>query len=136
MSKIVLSVSERWVPDSRVESLADFAARIGSSLLVVHVVYGAEQSGAEVSPGERILEQVAALFKSKKIKTETLLLFSDDVADAIVKTAAEHAGTMIVLGLSSKGMLARLIEGNVAQEVIKSTRVPVLLLPPDWKGEI
>jgi nucleotide-binding universal stress UspA family protein len=39
---------------------------------------------------------------------------------------------MIVLGLSSKGMLTRLIEGNVAQEVVRGARVPVLLLPAEW----
>ena len=43
---------------------------------------------------------------------------------------------MILLGLSSKGMITRLIEGNVAQEVIKNARVPVLLLPADWTNPI
>jgi len=58
------------------------------------------------------------------------------VADATVKTAAEHGVTLILLGLSTKGMLTRLIEGNVSNEVIKQTRTPVLLLPPEWTGDI
>ena len=47
---------------------------------------------------------------------ETLFLFSDDIAAAILKVADEHRVTMIILGLSSKGMLTRLIEGDVARK--------------------
>lgn len=136
MSKILLAVSERWVPDARVDAIADYARRLGAGVLAVHVVYGSEGHATDVSPGERILTQVAGQLKARDVKAETLLLFSDDAADAIVKTATEHACSLVLLGLSSKGMLARLIEGNVAQEIIKSTRIPVLLLPPDWKGAI
>ena len=136
MSKILLAVSDRWIPDDRVDAIADFAQRMDSSIVVVHVIYGREGSGAEVTPGERILEQIAGKLRGKQAKVETLLLFSDDIANATVKTASEHGCTLIVLGLASKGMLARLIEGNVAQEVIRATKTPVLLLPPDWKGEI
>ncbi|MEI8196565.1 MAG: universal stress protein [Phycisphaerae bacterium] len=136
MSKIVLSVSERWVPDGRVEAIADFANRMHASILVVHVAYGTEGPAPDKSAGERVLEQVAQVLKARQLVVETLLLFSDSIPAAVVKTASEHGGSMILLGLSSKGMLARLIEGNVAQEIIKTTRVPVLLLPPDWKGEI
>ncbi len=136
MSKILLAISDRWVPDARVDAIADFAQRMDSNILVVHVVYGSEGSGAEVSPGERILDQIAGRLRTKGAKVETLLLFSDDIANATVKTAGEHGCTMIVLGLASKGMLARLIEGNVVHEVIRSTKTPVLLLPVDWHGEI
>ena len=136
MSKVLLAISERWVPDARVAAIASLVKRLGASVLVTHVVYGTEGSGAEVSPGERILTQIATQLKAAEIKVETLLMFSDDVADATVKTAAEHGVTLILLGLSTKGMLTRLIEGNVSNEVIKQTRTPVLLLPPEWTGDI
>jgi nucleotide-binding universal stress UspA family protein len=70
------------------------------------------------------------------VKVETLFLFSDNVGAAILKTAEEHRATMIMLGLSSKGVLTRLIEGNVANEVIKGAGIPVLLLPADWVNPI
>src|SRR5579862_8426616 len=126
MSKVLLAISERWVPDSRVGVIASFVKRLGASVLVTHVVYGTEGSGAEVSPGEKILAQIAMQLKAAEIKVETLLLFSDDIADATVKTAQEHGVSIIMLGLSSKGMLTRLIEGNVSNEVIKQTRIPVM----------
>ena len=48
-----------------------------------------------------------------------------------------HAGFFLELtARGSKGVLTRLIEGNIAQEIVKGARVPVLLLPPDWKSPI
>jgi nucleotide-binding universal stress UspA family protein len=136
MSKIVLAVSDRWVPDARVDALGDFSAKLNGSILAVHVAYGSEASGADVTPGERVLEQIARQLRARNAKVETLFLFSDDLGQAILKTAEEHKATMIVLGLSSKGVLTRLIEGNVAQEIIRGARIPVLLLPPDWMSPI
>ena len=136
MSKVLLAVSDRWVPDVRIDALGDFVQRLGGSLLAVHVAYGSEASGAGVQPGEKVLEEIAKQLRGKNIKIDTLFLFSDDVAAALLKTAEEHRATMIVLGLSSKGMLTRLIEGNLAQEVIRGSRMPVLLLPPDWMNPL
>jgi nucleotide-binding universal stress UspA family protein len=134
MSKILLAVSDRWVPDARVDAIGNFVQRLGGSLLAVHVAYGTEASGAGVQPGERVLEQIAQQLRNANVKVETLFLFSDNIGAAVVKTAEEHHATIIMLGLSEKGMLTRLIEGNIAQEVIRSTRIPVLLLPPDWQS--
>jgi nucleotide-binding universal stress UspA family protein len=136
MNKIVLAVSDRWTPDARVDSIADFASRLGHSIIAVHVAYGTEGSGADTIPGEQVLEQVAAQLRAKGVRAETLLLFSDDLGEAILKTAEEHKATMLILGLSSKGMLTRLIEGNVANQIIRGARMPVLLLPPDWSTPI
>jgi nucleotide-binding universal stress UspA family protein len=132
MSKVLLAVSERWVPDVRVDAIGDFVQRLGGSLLAAHVAYGSEGSGAGVQPGEKVLEQIAKQLRDKGVKTETLFLFSDDVGAAILKTAEEHGATMIMLGLSSKGMLTRLIEGNLVQEVVRGSHMPVLLLPAEW----
>lgn len=139
MSKIVLAVSERWVPDSRVDAIADFAARLGDTILAVHVAYGTEPGGASgeaAVPGEKTLEQITARLKTKGVKTESLLLFSDDLGAALLHVAEEHKASLIILGLAAKGMLTRLLEGNIAQSVIRSTKVPVLLLPPEWAGEL
>ena len=40
--------------------------------------------------------------------------------------------TLIVLGMTGKNVFARLLAGNVPVELIKNTKIPVLLLPPDW----
>src|SRR4051812_3669268 len=105
MSKILLAVSDRWVPDSRVDAIGDFAQRLECPVLAVHVAFGTEASGADVTPGERVLEQVGKQLRGKNAKVETLMLFGDDLGQAILTTAEQHKASMIVLGLSSKGML-------------------------------
>ena len=136
MSKLLLAVSDRWVPDARVDVIGDFVQRLGGSVLAVHVAYGSEANGAGVQPGERLIDRIAQQLRSKNVKTETLFLFSDNIGAAILKTAEEHRATVIVLGLSDKGVLTRLIEGNISQEVIRGARIPILLLPPDWMNPI
>ena len=136
MGKILLAVSDRWVADSRVDAIGDFAQRLDYPVLAVHVAFGIEKTGGSSMSGERIVEQIAAQLRIKQPKVETLMMFSDDLGQAILKTAEEQKVTMIILGLSSKGMLTRLIEGNVAQSIIKGASMPVLLLPSDWTGPI
>lgn len=136
MTKMLLAVSEQWVADQRVDAIARWAQRMDADLLAVNVIFAADRAPAGKAPGEEILEQVAQRLKAVYPRVDTLLLFSDDVADAILKTAAEHQATIIVLGLSNKGVLARIIEGNIPQELIRNCKLPVLLLPPDWQGEI
>lgn len=136
MSKIVLAISGRWVADGRLGSIAAFAQRLDKSILAVHVAYGSDNSAAEMTEGEKVLGELATALREKGATVETQFLFADDVAAAIIKLVEEHDATMIMAGLSTKGMLTRLIEGNVVQEIIRTTSVPLLLLPPEWDGEI
>lgn len=136
MGTMVLAVSDRWVADARIDALAEFARKLDHALLVLHVVYATEGSVAEKTPGERVLDQIATALRAKGNKVETLLLIADDIGAAIAKTADERRAALILVGLSSKGMLTRLIEGNAAQEIIRSARVPVLLLPGDWNAQL
>ena len=74
--------------------------------------------------------------QERHIAVQTLLMFSDDIARAILNTALEREVTVIVLGLTGKNVFARLLAGNVPVELIKNTKIPVLLLPPDFAGSI
>jgi nucleotide-binding universal stress UspA family protein len=66
------------------------------------------------------------------VLVQTLLMFSDDIARAVLNTATEREISLIVLGLTGRNVFARLLSGNVPVELIKNTKVPVMLLPPDW----
>ena len=82
------------------------------------------------SRGENGLEMVAAApsnFSSSRSGCE---------ARAVMNTAAEREATLIVLGLTGKNVFARLLAGNVPVELIKNTKIPVILFPPDWTGEL
>ncbi|HTV48788.1 MAG TPA: universal stress protein [Phycisphaerae bacterium] len=136
MSKILLAVSEQWTVDKRIDALGQWANRLDAPILVVHVVAGMAENEGQESSGEQTLKQVTARLRQSTPRVESLLLFANDLVDALLKTAQEHQITMIVLGLSRQGVIERLIEGNVQRAVLNSSRLPVLALPPDWDGTI
>ena len=43
---------------------------------------------------------------------------------------------MIILGVTGKGVFARMLASNIPMEIIKQSPVPVLLIPPDWNGTL
>ncbi len=136
MSKILLAVSEQWMVDKRIDALGRWANRLDAPVLVVHVVVGLSETSRQETPGERALKLISEQLKKTTPRVESLLLFSNDLVDALLKTAQEHQVTMIVLGLSRQGMLERLIEGNLPRAILNISHLPVLALPPEWDGTI
>lgn len=138
MSRILVAVSSPWASQRLVEPVADLAKRMGAEVLVAHV---SRPSGGQLREQEQADGEAAVRLLSEKLQehgaaVQTLLMFSDDIARAILNTAAEREITLIVLGLTGKNVFARLLAGNVPVELIKNTKVPVLLLPPDWSGAL
>jgi len=133
VSRILVAVSSALAAQRVVEPLADLARRLSGEVLCVHVSRpsGGQMREQEQADGETAIRILADGLAARNVPTQTLLMFSDDVARAIINTAAEHKITLIVLGLTGKNMFARLLAGNVPVELIKNTKVPVLLLPPE-----
>ena len=134
MSRILVAVSTAWASQRLVEPVADIATRMKAEVVVAHISRpsGGQLREQEQSDGEAALKLLADKLKGRGIEVQTLLTFADDIAHAILNTAAERNVTMIILGLTGKNVFARLIAGNVPVELIRETRVPVLLIPPDW----
>jgi nucleotide-binding universal stress UspA family protein len=138
MSRILIAVSSPWAAQKVVDPLADLAKRINAEVLVVHVSRpsGGQMREQEQADGEAAITLLREKLQEKGITVQTLLMFSDDIARAVLNTAAEREVTLIVLGLTGKNVFARLLAGNVPVELIKNTKVPVLLLPPDFSGSL
>src|SRR5262245_17729333 len=138
MSRIMVAVSTPWASQRLVDPVAELAKRLEAEVLVVHV---SRPSGGQIREQEQADGEAAVRFLSEKLQdrgaaVQTLLMFSDDIARAILNTAAEREITLIVLGLTGKNIFARLLAGNVPVELIKNTKIPVILLPPDWDRAI
>ncbi len=136
MSRILIAVSSPWAAQKVIEPLADLAKRLAAEVLVVHVSRpsGGQMREQEQADGEAAISLLREKLQEKNITVQTLLMFSDDIARAVLNTAAEREVTLIVLGLTGKNVFARLLAGNVPVELIKNTKVPVILLPPDFAG--
>ena len=134
MSRILVAVSSPWASQRLIETVADLAKRLDAEILVVHVSRpsGGQLREQEQADGEQAVRLLSEKLQERGAAVQTLLMFSDDIARAILNTAAEREISVIVLGLTGKNVFARLLAGNVPVELIKNTKIPVLLLPPDW----
>jgi len=134
MSRILIALSTAWAAEKATEPVGDLARRLGAEVLVVHVSRpsAGQMREQEQADGEAAINKLRATLQDRGVVVQTLLLFSDDIARAILNTAVEREATLNVLGLTGKNVFARLLAGNVPVELIKNTKIPVLLLPPDW----
>lgn len=138
MTRLLVAVSSPWAAQKIVDCITDLAKRMSAEVLVVHVSRpsGGQMRDQEQADGEAAISFLRGHLEKNGITVQTLLMFSDDIARAVLNTATEHDVSMIVLGLTGKNVFARLLAGNVPVEMIKNTKIPVLLLPPDWSRNI
>jgi len=138
MSRILVAVSSPWAAQKVVDPVALLASQLNAEVLVVHVSRpsAGQMREQEQADGEAAISLLREQLQQRDVAVQTLLLFSDDIARAILNTASERDVSLICLGLTGKNVFARLLAGNVPVELIKNTRIPVLLLPPDWNGSL
>jgi nucleotide-binding universal stress UspA family protein len=138
MTRLLVAVSSPWAAQKILDCMTDLAKRMSAEVLVVHVSRpsGGQMRDQEQADGEAAISFLRTALEKNGVTVQTLLMFSDDIARAVLNVATEHEVSMIVLGLTGKNVFARLLAGNVPVELIKNTKIPVLLLPPDWSGSI
>lgn len=132
-SRILAAVSSPYAAERVASALVDLASRLGAEVLVVHVSRPStgQMREQEQADGEAAIAALKQRLLEANVPTQSLLLFSDEIPDAILSVAADRQCTLICLGMTGKNVFARLLAGNVPVELIKNTRLPVLLLPPD-----
>ena len=80
--------------------------------------------------GKEIVRKSAALAQQSGLKPETVLIDSVGrrAADAVVKEARKWGADTIVLGTHGRRGLKRLVMGSDAEEIVRTSPVPVLLV--------
>src|SRR6478736_9694699 len=132
MSRILVAISSPLASEKVADPVAGLAKQLSAEVLVVHVSRpsGGQMREQEQADGESAIRLLSDKLQEKNVVVQDLLMFSDDIARAILNTAVEREVTLIVLGLTGKNVFARLLAGNVPVELIRQTKVPVLILPP------
>lgn len=138
-SRFLIAVSSPWASEKLAEPLGDLARRLNARALVAHVAHTQDDDEHESDArarGEQTLRLLTERLQAQGIDAEGIMLFSDDVSKAILNAARAHDCTMIVLGLTAKGVLKRLIAGDVPGNIIRAADIPVLLVPANWSGSV
>jgi nucleotide-binding universal stress UspA family protein len=138
-SRILVAVSSPWASQKLTEPIVDLARRLDAEAVIAHVANLREEDESETDAkqrGEQTLKMLTKAMLDADIEAQGVMLFSDDIAKAIINTAKARECTLIVLGLSGKGMLKRLIGGDVPANIIRQCDIPVLLCPANWTGRL
>ena len=134
-----MGVSSPWASEKFTGPIIDLARRLTADVIIAHVAQLQEEDEHESDAkqrGEQTLKLLADALQEAGIDADSVLLFSDDVPKALLKTARARGCTLIVLGLTGKSMLKRLIVGDVPGNVTRQTDIPVLLFPPNATGTV
>jgi nucleotide-binding universal stress UspA family protein len=83
-----------------------------------------------VAEGRKLLAAAAATVKKHGVKADTVLyeVIVGRVADRIVREAARWHADVIVMGTHGRRGFGRLVMGSDAENVLRQTPVPVLLV--------
>ena len=136
---MLIAVSSPWASQKMAAPIADLARRLDAEVVIAHVAQLHDEDEHETDAqqrGEQTLQLLSDQLSAAEVSTESLMLFSDDVSKAILNTAKARGCTLIVLGLTGKGVLKRLIAGDVPANIIRQADLPVLLCPANWSGMI
>ncbi|MEM0913965.1 MAG: universal stress protein [Planctomycetota bacterium] len=136
---MLVAVSSPWASEKLAEPIRDLAKRLSAEVVVAHVATLHEEDEHEsdaTQRGEQTLKLMTDGLREAGLEAEGVMLFSDDTSKAILNTARARHCTMIVLGLTGKGVLKRLIAGDVPANLIRQTDLPVLLCPANWDGVV
>jgi nucleotide-binding universal stress UspA family protein len=114
-------------PQSRtLTRAADLAQSLNATLIVTNVVSADRESPESVAEyGHARLDQARAYLAERGLEAE-LVPASGEPADAIVALAKERDADLIVVGMRKKGFFERLVEGSVAQDVMRRATCDVL----------
>ena len=138
-SKILVAVSTPWAGEKLFQTVSQLSANHNAPVIVVHVAKPTEQDDTPQDTqqrGEQTVTTLASKLTDAGITTESLMLYGDDVARAVVNAAEEKQATLILIGLSGKGTVARWLGGDVPMQIIRQANMPVLVIPPEWSGSI
>jgi nucleotide-binding universal stress UspA family protein len=122
--KIVVAFDD---PASRtLARAADLAEALGSELIVTNVsAADPDEAGEEARYGRERLEQARSYLEERGLAAEFVPL-TGQPAEAIVALAEQRGADLIVVGMRKKGFFERLVEGSVAQDVMRRATSDVL----------
>ena len=88
--------------------------------------------------GRKIIAKAAALAKKEGVDARTVLVESVGprrVADVIVQQAKKQRADAIVIGTHGRRGLSRMVMGSDAEEVVRNSPVPVVLVRSRARGK-
>ena len=121
-----------WVSDANVHVVRVVTSLVAVDLAAGAAAYGIPSAGPILRDSiEQSLRDAAdRLTVRAPGRVTSAVIDGDDVAGAVIRAAEEHDVRAIVLATRAPGMLRRAFLGRVADEVVRASSRPVLVVPP------
>ncbi len=113
------------------------AEELNATLYVLNVVSGGEQIAASAGSGwlpfvDRLRQNLDSQYCSRTTCEHQIMVRKGDPARTIVEVAEQEGADLIIIGARGAGTLGRLLgEGSVADKVLKTSHLPVVVVPRD-----
>ena len=124
---LVVNVAEAGLASSTVPfgfvAPYDPAAGVALGYGSAEEIVAAEQEALDVA--EQVAETVA---QQADVEAAQVVSVAGDPASAIVQAAHEHHADVIVVGSHEHGWFARLFDGSVRADVVRTADIPVLVV--------
>jgi nucleotide-binding universal stress UspA family protein len=140
---ILVPLDGSSLAESVIPSVIEIAEKTHAIITLIHII---EESVPDNVHGdhhiktseeaELYLEQIAAIFREKKLVVDTHIHTRkvDDIAASLVEHASEINYDLIVLCAHGESGWKDKLVGSIAQQVIGMGKFPVLLLQPESAG--
>ena len=140
--RILVPVDGSSTSGHALQEACKFARQLGAQLELVCVmgdirlmnadsyINYAEMTEALKSSGKRVLAQAHAEARQAGIEAEVKLLEArgDRIASVIVEEARSWQADLIVIGTHGRSGFSRVVFGSVAEGIVRTAPIPVLLL--------
>lgn len=140
-STIVVGVDFTEFGERVIEQALEIASRHGAALHLVHVtpeapalaldmVYPRHEPPVDLIE-DRLLEKAESLLDHATLPPPSgafAHVVAGNVAGEIVSLAADLGADLIVLGTHARPAVRRLLQGSVAEQVVRGARCPVLII--------
>jgi len=144
MSKILLTTDFSEESMRAFQPARELAEKLGIGITLLTVVqdlkaipHGAPLAPPQSSPdldrdvaeAKQAMEQAARALRGG-CPVQTLVVTGENVAKTIAKTAASTNASFIAISTHGRSGLRHMVLGSVAEEVVRSSSVPVICYPP------
>ena len=107
----------------------------GSELHILHVeegvtsrLYGQQSSTIEVLEGQRYFHEIVESLNNQSIRATLLILYSDNPAHEIVRTAMKLRPDLLIMGAHGHKGLKDLALGQTIDAVRHALQIPILIV--------
>jgi nucleotide-binding universal stress UspA family protein len=147
MRRIVVPLDGSPLAEAALEPAAQFAGVLGAGLTLYRAILQAAPlllpyPGVAVMPEQvaltpvleeeatRYLEALAARLRARGLQVDTAVELAGDPVAAISTWAERHGADLIAMATHGHGGTTRLLLGSVADKLLRSAEVPLLLFRP------